>query len=187
MNQPEYIVVDEMQTIVAAVKTALALPVLNYQYGEEEELMTTLNQWTLSKGTTADKSGDKFPLVWLFQPFEVDKKDPGAFYGRLTDGKIFIFAPSKMDYKAAERMTNVYKPTIYPIYRELLNQIILSGVFTGTGEQLGIGSIEHSVMDRYYFSAISEEIIGDVVDCSIIYDLELFISNNPNCSTFKNF
>lgn len=185
MNAPEYIMVDVMGEIAAAVKTALNLSVLNYQFGEEEELTETLQQWTQSKGNAADKSASKFPLFWFFQPFDIEKGIPG-YYGRLKDAKIFLFEQSRKDYKADQRMANVYKSSIYPIYRETLNQILLHGAFTGTGVELGVGSIEHSVMDRYYFGGI-ETIIGDVVDCTIIHDLELFIYNNPNCSTFKNF
>lgn len=186
MNQPEYIPVDEMGTIVAAVKTTLGLPVLNYQYGEIGELTTTLQQWTKSKGSAADKSADKFPLVWFVQPFMIERGIPG-YYGLLKDAKVFFVAQTQKDYKAAQRMTNVYKAVIYPIYREFLNQTLLTGPFTGSGEELGIGGIRHDFMDRFYFGEELEEILGDVVDCSVMFNLELLIQNNPNCSTFKSF
>jgi hypothetical protein len=186
MNQPEYIPVDVMGEIVANVKTALTLPVLNYQYGEIDELTSTLQQWTKSKGSAADKAALKFPLVWFVQPFIIERGTPG-YYGLLKDAKVFFVAQTQKGYKAEQRMTNIYKPIIYPIYREFLNQTLLQGAFTGSGEELGIGGIKHTFVDRYYFGEELEAILGDVVDCSVMFDLELWIQNNPNCSTFKAF
>lgn len=186
MNQPEYIPVDVMGEIASSVKAALGIAVLNYQYGELEELTETLQQWTKSKGGGTDKSTLKFPLFWLVQPFIIERGIPG-YYGLLKDAKIFFIDKTKKEYKAADRMTNVYKAVLYPIYRETLNQFTLHQAITGSGEELGIGGIKHSFVDRYYFGEGLEEILGDVVDCSVMFDLELLINNNPNCSTFKNF
>lgn len=157
MNQPEYIPVDVMGEIAANVKTALTLPVLNYQYGEYDELTTTLQQWTKTKGSANDKSAQRFPLFWFVQPFKIARGKHPGFYGLLSEAKIFLVQQSQKSYKADQRMTNVYKPILYPIYRETLNQILLHGAFTGSGEELGVNGIVHDFMDRYYFGQDREK------------------------------
>lgn len=61
MNKPEYILVDEVGSVVTAVKAALSLTVLNYQYGYVTELKETLATFDKSEAF-ADK---KFPLIYL--------------------------------------------------------------------------------------------------------------------------
>nr|MBA3971805.1 hypothetical protein [Bacteroidota bacterium] len=76
MNDPEYILVDEMDTLVASVKAELSLPVLNYQYGYLRELQETLIEYS----KTIQYSALKYPLVWLVQPFTVDRTN-GDYFG----------------------------------------------------------------------------------------------------------
>lgn len=172
MNQPEYILVDEIEAIVSAVKTSLALPTLNYQYGYVSELRETLAQMNDPAFVQL-----KYPLVWLCQPFTISRKDV-TYYGD-TSIRLFIIQESEKTLKANERMGQTFKPVIYPIYRALIGQIVSRGdLFDGL-----IGDhVEHSKTDRYYWGEEQAKALNDVFDCMEISNLKLKISNKQNCS-----
>lgn len=182
MNNPEYILVDVFGTkdandqltggILYQVKEALALPVLNYQYGYVTELNETLNQWNVDP----DYAPLKFPLVWLAQPFVINRTNNG-YYGTVEDLKIFILHGTTPDLKAYQRMDANFKTVIYPIYRELINQLENHPAIV---RQLGVRS--HRFIDRYYWGEAQQSVLNDVVDCSEIRNLQLQIHNNQNCS-----
>jgi hypothetical protein len=172
MNNPEYILVDELQEVVSKVKTELKLPVLNYQYGYVEVLNETLEQWSKSK----DHAALKFPLVWVMQPFVIARGERG-FYGSVEGLKIFIINNSEKTLKAPDRMAKNFKPIIYPIYRELMNQINRHNAFESSYSR------KHKFTDRYYWGEQQQSVLNDVVDCSEIAVLELKIKDNQNCKT----
>ena len=167
MNNPEYILVDEIETVVSAVKTALSLPVLNYQYGYITELNETLNEYS----KTAEYKALKFPLVWLSQPFTI-RRDSFGYYGKVKID-LFIFNKTDVNLKAEDRMTNNFKPTINPIARELIIQISKSRAFNENAP----GKIVHEETDRYYWDGINPT-ITDIVDWKILKGVELTIKNN---------
>ena len=137
MNQPEYIVVDEIGTVVEAVKTSLGLDVLNYQYGYVEELNETLQQWSKNP----DYAPLKFPLVWAMQPFTIVRGE-GGIYGSVEGLRIFIINSSGKELKAKDRMENNFKTVIYPIYREFMSQLNLSPAFGDAPQR------KHRINDR---------------------------------------
>ncbi len=177
MNNPEYILVEEIGSLVASVKTALGISVLNYQYGYLSELRETLTQ--MEAPGFDDK---KYPLVWLVQPFTIKRND-GDFYG---DAKVrmFIIAASQKTLKADARMTQTFKPVIYPIYRTIIDEILKNTTVFNT-EMNRV--LSHTVTDRYYWGEEQAQLIGDVFDCMEINNLELQIKNNNNCSILKSF
>lgn len=177
MNNPEYILTDEMETIVAAVKAKLGLSVLNYQYGYIEELNETLKQYEADPS----KFDKKFPLVWLAEPFDTTRGEQGI-YGT-ADPDIFIINKTEKTWKAKDRMDNNYKTVLYPIYRELLNQIVSSVVFN----HLLIATIKHKVTKGYYWGEGQKAVLNDAVDCLKIGSTRLRICDNPNCTTFQTF
>ena len=170
MNNPPYILVDEIGAIVTAAKTALALDVLNYQYGYVDELKNTLANYDKSP----TYAGLKFPLVYLVQPFTITR---GEFrhYGKATGLEIFIINKTQQGIKAEQRMTDNFKPVIYPIYRELISQITKSIAFVDSMP----GKVTHRTTDLYYWGETQQEkMINDVFDCMYITGMELTIKNN---------
>lgn len=170
MNNPEYIVVDEIGAVVGAVKTSLNLDVLNYQYGYVEELNETLQQWSKNP----DYAVLKFPLVWVMQPFTI-VRGKRMVYGSVEGLRIFIINGSNPNLKAAQRMTDKFKPVIYPIYREFMAKLNKHKAFVHCLER------KHRFTDRYYWGEAQQSVLNDVVDCSEISNLELEIQNNQNC------
>lgn len=177
MANANYILVDEIGIkdpvtdlltggVLYKVQQALGLPVLNYQYGYVTELNETLNEY--NENPTFKPL--KFPLVWLAQPFTIQKGDFNF------DGKakvdMFIFNKTDVNLKAADRMANNFKPVIYPIYDELIEQLSRSTAFLNQDD----GAIKHETTDRYFWDGINPT-ITDIVDWMYIKGIELFIRN----------
>lgn len=181
MNNPEYILTDEMQLVIDAVKAALnvpagTFPVLNYQYGYVQELNETLLQW--EKDPT--KSPLKFPLVWLAEPYEINRGMKANYGDASVD--IFIINKSAKTWKAAERMDNNFKPVIYPIYRQMLEQFVISPAFN----VISLSQLPHKYTNRYYFGENNKTVLNDVVDCMRISFQKLPLSEKTNCTIFSN-
>jgi len=177
MDKPQYILTDEMATIVEAVKTALELSELNYQYGFVNELNETLKQYE----TDPTKFYKKFPLVWVEEPYDTVRGN-AAWYGTVNPN-IYIINSTDKTWKASERMENNYKPVLLPIYMELLEQIVISPVFSEQAAEL----IEHKVTNGYYWGEDQKSVLNDAVDCIKIGSLKLRINKKTNCTPFKNF
>ena len=170
------ILTDEFATVVEAVKTALNLSVLEYQYGYIEELNVTLKEFE-NNPTKFDK---KFPMIWLAEPFDTVKGEP-ELHG-ICDPDIFIFAKTKKEWKASKRMTEVFIPVIYPIYNELLKQIVLSTMF----DHIDASMIKHTLRKGYYWDEQSKVFNSDV-DCLRIRGMGLRLFNKQNCTPIKSF
>jgi len=179
MNTPEYIVVEQLGLVVAEIKGTLELPVLNYQYGYIKELDETLRQW----GTNSVDAVQRFPLVYVEQPFRLIRGESAAYYARIELLRIFIMQSTQITYKASERMQFNYKPIIYPIKRELLNQLDLSVAFNTNG----ISTIKHIEEDRFYWGESQQSVLTNPVDCTIVTIKDLVLANNPNCTPSYNF
>jgi len=170
VNNPEYILVDEIGAVVTKVKAALNLAVLNYQYGYVNELKETLA--TFDK--TAEYAVKKFPLVYLVQPFTITRGDFKVF-GKANGLEIFIINETIQHKTAPQRMTDNFKPVIYPVYRELINQFSKSHAFA----EAIPGKIVHKTTDLYYWGDNQQDkMINDVFDCMFITGLNLTIRNN---------
>lgn len=182
MNNPEYILTDVFKGLAANATVNLASVLaaisasaqVNFFYGYVTELNTTLDQ--LSK--SAPGVVKKYPFIWLEQPYTVNR-GIANWYGSTTL-RLFLVMESNVNYKAADRMQKVYKPILYPIYRELMKQIHESPVFISPG----LDRIPHLKTDYYYFSDPTgkKAVFSDVVDCLCISGLKLNINSNPNCN-----
>jgi hypothetical protein len=174
LNQPEYILVDEIGACVAAAKTALSLSVLNYQYGYVHDVEEKLKNFDKS----ATYAALKFPLVWLVQPFTIVRDGNFSYFGKVTDLEIFIISQSVPNKDTATRMTDNFKPIIYPIVRELTKQFSKSLAFAESVES----KIIYRQTDMHYWGPDQNKVITDVFDCTRISGLNLTINNNKNCS-----
>jgi len=164
MNQPPHFLVDVFEDIVSRTKTALALPVLGYHYGHVRELNETLMQYAESPL----HFNQRFPLVWLVQPLLISRGEIGN-YGTARGLRLFIIHGSEINYKAKDRMTNVFKPILYPIYGELIKQADNTPAIHFTQN--------HKVVDRYFWGQEQQSVLNDVIDCMELYDVELKIKN----------
>ncbi len=174
MNNPPYKLVHEMSFVVAAVKTALALDVLSYKYGYLSELKEDLQQATKAG---APFSTNKYPLVWLVQPFTVTRGSLGI-YGTANNVRLIIINGSNKDWKAPQREEFNFTPVIDPIAAELVRQINSHIAFQSVGTE----KLQHNETDRYYWGKDqTDTTIDDVFDCKELSGMTIKLKNNSNC------
>ena len=153
-------VVEVMGDIVQAVEDAV-LPQLqlfdpniqkiNYIHGHFLEVIETLRQ----QDQNPDQRKDKYPLVILVQDFAEQRngnfQDP---YPELTL-RMAICYHTLSDYKDYTRYQKTFKPVLYPIYQELINQLAVSPEFFVDSPY----NIAHTKKDRPFWG--KEELYGN--------------------------
>lgn len=97
---------------------------VNYEPGVPKAINKKLEQWTNSE-TFEPK---KYPLIGLIQPIdEVNGNNIGlAETGNI---RIIICGLSQAEWDTTTRYENNFKPILYPVFDELLNQMFLSPYF----------------------------------------------------------
>lgn len=184
--KPVY-VADIMSDLVGKVSTKLTAQLqdfdsmitgVHYDHGHPIEIIETLQQ--------KDKSGTnlvfaKYPLVALFHDFpEAYNSEPG-FQGQVTLHMIICRATDPT-YKSDQRYDNNFKPVLYPIYAELMKQIVRSPYFMGAQS---VNQLQHTKIDRLYWGREGlykneGSVFNNFIDCIEIRDLQLKLNLN-NC------
>lgn len=169
MIRPVYIV-DIFQEIVqkVSIKMLPQLQVLDpditgvhYLYGNYTEIQRRLIDQ--SKSNTEQYS--RYPLIALIEDFAIDKgKKLLGFYGEVNL-QFMILYHTNPDAYSEKRMTDVFKPILYPIYYEFLNQIVKSRKFNLYSDK----SIDHKDIKRPKFGREGEYgndgyILTDILD-----------------------
>lgn len=175
--KPVYIV-DIFKDIVGEVSERLTpafqsidnkITGVHYIHGHPIEIIETLAQ----RDKTNSLKFDKYPLVALFQDF------PENYNGRIgapneVNLHLIIARATKAEYKADERYKENFKPFLYPIYHELLKQIMHSGKFLIYNETL----LQYTKIDRLFWGREGlyknqGNIFNDMLDVIEIRNLKL--------------
>lgn len=182
--KPVYIV-DIFGSVVEAVSAAMlptlqaydsAITGVHYLHGHPVEIIETLTQ--------RDKSDTwrykKYPLVALFQDFPESHNGQIGIDNEATLHIVIAYS-SIATYKSPERYAKKFKPVLYPIYLELMNQIVLSAKFLN----YGVSTIPHIKIDRLFWGkeglyGNTGNVFNDMLDCIEIRDLKLKV-NLKNC------
>jgi hypothetical protein len=172
-------VVDVIEKTVDATNTAVIdelknfdpmIEQINYQYGSYDEICSTLDQ--MSK--QSDKQYKRYPLFAVIMSFPEDKGRQVGVDG-VEDLNIIIARRSNPTDKTPARYCNNFKPVLYPVYLEWLNQIYLSGKFIVETPE----NIPHQKIDwPYYDTEKGENRFNDYVDAiQIKIKLKLLLKN----------
>src|SRR5574343_319046 len=108
---------DVFSTVTAAVKSALSLSVLHYEYGHPIEIINTLTRM----------SQDKYPMICLFLDTDETMGRDAGMQSEYQNVHLIIANSTLKDYTASQRATLVFKPILYPIYFQLLKSVAGSG------------------------------------------------------------
>lgn len=157
-------IVDLIGETVAATNTAViaelkvADPMItqvNYQYGSYDEICDTLD-----KMTQGDQQFMRYPLFAVIMSFPEQKYQTIGF-DDVPELNIIIARRSDGVDKTPARYTKNFKPVLYPVYLEWLNQLYLSPKFQT--EQAD--NIPHTKIDYpYYDTEKGENRFNDYVD-----------------------
>jgi hypothetical protein len=137
-----------------------------YMYGHRAEINNRLEN--LSKGKTTKLQ--KYPLVAL--KLDVEESVEGGISS--FDLNIGLFAITKENYNAEERVENVFKPILYPLYELFFEKLASAGIFLIKGST----KPEHTKVDRPFYGTQDTEgnikrIFSDPLDCVEILNLKL--------------
>jgi hypothetical protein len=109
-------IVDEFREVVERVKTALELPVLNYQFGEDEHIIKAMRDMKKEKVTS-------YPLIAVVLPVDIQRGNSGGYYGKALIPRVVIATVTNQLSSPETRMEQVIKPIIQPVYNRLLLEI----------------------------------------------------------------
>lgn len=191
-QKPVYIV-DIIGSVVQAVQTEVLATIqqnernalgntliqnINYQYGHFRELISTLAQWDADASQQLQLQ--KYPLVFVVQDF---KEQRGKTAGVYADVSLNIVVCHQTDpnYKVTDRMANVFKPVLYPIYYSLMKQLSKASLTFAASPDL----ISHDKWDRAFWGTTKlnagndKNMLNDYVDAIDIQNLSLKISYQP--------
>lgn len=183
IQKPLYIV-DEIGLIVAAVSTKMltylqtidsAIQGVQYYYGHPREILETLAQ----KDQTEPFRFQKYPAICLFQDFSEVRSSERGIYAT-SKFQLIIVNSTDPNYKAEERYTHNFKPILYPIYLNFLEQIALSGKCMLSSDYI----IPHTKFDRVFWGRDlvdgGKNSFNDYLDAIEIVSMELKWYR-PNC------
>lgn len=172
MNQPPYIIEEEIGAAVEATRVSLALDNLNYIFGYFNEVNQTIEQ----NSKVVDLAKLIYPCVILKLNFTLDHSQWGWF-GFTRGLDIIIMTDTKVDYIAKQRLDINFKPTLIPIELELLKQIGKRKAFDNHWPD----RMKYQSISGYFWGNEQKAVLTDTVDSKIIRGLELKVNNNPNC------
>lgn len=176
MNNPPYIVTDEFTATIQAVSVVLNTSTgINRPVDSHFGYVTELNETLIQMSESPSLYNKRFPLVWLATPFTVDMTKLGL-YGVIEELRMFIITDSRKEYKAKDRVENVFKPVLNKIQYELFKQIALRPAFAGYKAQKNA-----RVTDHYYWGESQKSVLNDVVDTTEVRFRNVPLHNNPNC------
>lgn len=157
----------------ATIKQSM-IKTIHYDYGHVKELITKLSN--------LDKSDQlrftKYPLVYLVQDFPEDRGDRPGIYADIIVS-IVICHQTKDTAVIQDRMKNVFKPVLYPIYYALMSAIAVYPLFNVSDE----GLIKHRKIDRAYWGKTSiggndANTLNDFVDAIDITNIKIPVLYN---------
>jgi len=159
------LIVDMFANIVSDVDKAL-FPTLGthvqFHYGSSIQILQKLVK--LNEGITTK---NRFPLIALFQPF--DEVIGTGFQIQLNIKKLVIATLTNSTDEVPKRYQKTFVPILYPIYYELLNQIIMSKQFLTTSP----GFISHTKNDDPGSPPPKGSTFNEFVDAIELYNLKL--------------
>jgi hypothetical protein len=124
---------DVFEGIVTSMATCS-----NYEFGYWPDISNRL----LSKNLTQEGQLNKYPLIILHADFKQDRPMAGNILMN-TDPTIYILTRTQTGYTAKERIDNIYKLILEPIYEELLTKIEYSNEINGF-------DLEHTRKDLFF-------------------------------------
>ena len=139
-----------------------------YLYGHPLEIFNILSE----KSKSESFKYSKYPLIALYQDFEEKVNDIDTTVENIT---IVIMTETSKTYRAPNRYTNTFTPTLHPLYELLIKYIKRS-------KYVSSENYEHTKFDRLYWGSEDEfgnsgKIGNDALDAVVMTGLSLRIIN----------
>jgi len=134
VKQPVYIVDIIGECVSKIVISGIAV---KYTYGRQVQILEELQR-------VNNNSKLKYPLIALYQDFPENRGGRTGYYAEVIIPRIVISCLTVSTDPVPKRYEQTFKPILYPIYYEFLNQISKHGGIT----QMEVDSIKHIKWDR---------------------------------------
>lgn len=165
-------VVDIIGEVVSAADAALRADAtswlatndkhITYKYGDREEIITRMQQLT-------NATYPKYPFIGLVMPFQESRGASVGYYENVTFKEIIIATVSNKTDDFPARYTKWFKPVLYPIYYEFLNQLARHKNNPGSAE---VDTIPHTKQDVPNIVPTDSK-LNDYVDAIVITNLQV--------------
>lgn len=177
------IITDYIGAVVARMRATVVDPKAKqagepyYMFGSRREI----DNRVIEKNEDKVFKYQKYPLIALV----VSPPPPVLVTGDVSQFllNILILASTNKGYNAQERMENVFKPVLYPLYEDFLLKLKRSGLFMWEGNQY---RPSHTQFDRYQYGTQSSEgttqnIFTDPLDAIEMVNLKLRVVDRGDC------
>lgn len=165
MYQPQNIP-QIFSDIVSNVADEMGYPI-QFLHGTWQSIRARI----VEQGTGTIIKDNRFPLICLVQVFEEKFKADSEYSDvSLT---LLICTDSDKNWFSEDRYTNNYLPTLYPIYTELLNQIMQSRFFVGYYNV----APEHTKADDLHLPENNDNKLPECLDGLWVKDLKLKVDD----------
>lgn len=179
---------DILKDVVARVDNVLSSRITDpfnvyFDYGLQNDVANNIY-----KKTTQAVPGT-FPLVWLVMNFSEVR---GKRIDKFSDDSpsLIIAMPTKPEYTMQQRVDISFKPRLFPIYLEVLNQISVEATLSAPAPEM----IEHTKIDLPYWgggdtpATSTKNLFKNFIDAILIKDLKLSLEKSTaHCTILSNF
>lgn len=137
-----------------------------YMYGH----LVEINARLMVKGKGSKSKFQKYPLIAL-RADPTSERSGGLVRYSLN---VAIFTKTEEKYNAEERVENVFKPTLIPLYDSFIASLRKSGLFNWSGYSIP----KHTYVERPFWGTGNDQgtvksLLNDPVDCIELLNLEL--------------
>lgn len=183
MNTAPLYIVDIIGDVVAAVDAVL-FPTLNkhilYTYGRSIQILTKLQ----TMNDSLSNKNNRFPLFALFQDFP-EMNGGNGYYCTVKIPKISIAMLTMLTDDPPTRYGKTFKPVLYPIWNEFLNQLVKHPNIVGNDP----AAFQHIKWDRPGTQPPTDKQkasnFNEIVDAIEIQDLQLTIKQVKKCKSLS--
>lgn len=167
-------IVDIIRDVVSMCNTKLIAQLqqidplirqINYEYGHYNDISSRILEYAKNRVNV-------YPLVCLFEDFAISHRKEGL--DGISNLKIIILYKSRDTVTRQWREDNIFRPILYPIYQEFLQQLKLSGKFN----IYDVTKIKHKQINRPHWGdpALYKNggyLFNEILDGIELSDLEL--------------
>jgi hypothetical protein len=171
---------DIFAEVVTRVATALDQDVF-FDFGRHSDVTKKLVQ---KNGAITEEKRTKYPLIWMVTDFEEKSSKDPVIYKELPNLRFIIATGTDKNYTMEQRRDKTFLPTLYPIYKEFLNQLSKTKVLG----RPSTSQLDHSKFDRPYWGGQPDgggsdaNMFSDNVDAIEIRGLSLKVKTlKPDC------
>lgn len=176
------IIEDDIGTVVQLMRTLngdAAEDAPYYMFGHVAEV----DQRIVAMAKSPAKYNKRFPLIVLRLPTTPERDGDMLRYSL----NLAIIAATEKSLNAEERLTRVFKPTLFPLYERFFAALKRSGLFMWSGN---LQRPEHTSINRYFWGtpeetlnnkkAAQRQVFSDPIDAIEIVNL-IINQKETNC------